>query len=131
MGERGRLALAAYAGSFLLGNPALPTMLAWFVGAAVVHDFVLFPLYALTDQVLRRLPVRIINHIRLPLLGAGLTFLMFLPGIIRHSEATHQAATSLSQQPYLGRWLWLVVTMFATSGAVYPICGIIARVRDR
>lgn len=115
------LALAAYAGSFLLGDPALLTMLAWFAGAAVAHDFVLFPLYTLAGRLLRCLPPRVVNYIRLPLLGAGLTFLMFLPGIIRQGDATHLAATSLSQQPYLDRWLWLVLAMFTTSGLIAMI----------
>lgn len=115
------LALAAYAGSFLLGDPALLTMLVWFVGAAVLHDLVLFPLYSLADRALvSRLP-RLVNHIRIPLLGAGLTFVLFLPGIIRQGEPTHLAATGLTQEPYLARWLWLVLGMFAVSAVVYGI----------
>ena len=109
-------ALAGYAGSFLLGDPAVFRVLAWFVGAAVVHDLVLFPLYALGDRVLERLPRR-----RVPLLGAGLTFLVFLPGIIRQGEATHLAATGLDQAPYLGRWLGLVAAMVALSALVYAV----------
>ena len=46
------LGLAAYAAFFLLGDPALLRMLIWFAGAAVVHDLVLFPLYAAADRVL-------------------------------------------------------------------------------
>jgi hypothetical protein len=117
-------ALAGYAGSLLLGDPALLTVLAWFVGAAVVHDLVLFPLYALADRLLRRLPrprVPLVNYVRVPALGAGLTFLVFLPGIIRQGEATHLAATGLDQAPYLGRWLILVAAMFAVSALVYAI----------
>lgn len=114
------LALAAYAGSFLLSDPALVTMLIWFLGAAVIHDLVLFPLYSLADRLIGKAP-RLVNHIRVPLLGAGLTFVMFLPGIIRQGEATHLAATSLDQQPYLGRWLWLVLGMFVVSALVYGI----------
>ncbi len=117
-------ALAGYAGSFLLGDPALFQVLAWFVGAAVVHDLVLFPLYGLGDRALVRLPrprVPLVNHVRVPLLGAGLTFLVFLPGIIRQGEATHLAATGLDQAPYLGRWLGLVAAMFALSALVYAV----------
>jgi hypothetical protein len=117
-------ALAGYAGSFLLGDPALLRVLAWFVGAAVVHDLVLFPLYALADRALAQLPrprVPLVNHVRVPLLGAGLTFLVFLPGIVRHGEATHLAATGLDQAPYLGRWLGLVAAMVALSALVYVV----------
>lgn len=118
------LALAAYAATFLLGDPVALTVLAWFVGAAVVHDLVLFPLYALADRALTSLPrarVPLVNHLRLPLLGAGLTFVMFVPGILRQSEQTHLAATGLTQQPYLARWLWLVAAMFLASAVVYAI----------
>jgi hypothetical protein len=117
-------ALAGYAGSFLLGDPALLRVLAWFVGAAVVHDLVLFPLYGLADRALERLPrprVPLVNHVRVPLLGAGLTFLVFLPGIVRQGEATHLAATGLDQTPYLGRWLALVAAMVALSALVYAV----------
>jgi hypothetical protein len=118
------VALAGYAASFLLGDPALLRVLTWFVGAAVVHDLVLFPLYALVDRGLARLPrsrVPLVNHVRVPLLGAGLTFLVFLPGIIRQGEATHLAATGLDQQPYLGRWLGLVAVMVVLSALVYLV----------
>jgi hypothetical protein len=120
-------AVAGYAGSLLLGDPALLTILVWFVGAAVLHDVVLFPLYALADRALvsvaarRRLRVPIVNHVRVPALASGLTLLMFLPGIIRQGEGTHLAATGLDQQPYLGRWLWLVAAFFAASAIVYLV----------
>jgi hypothetical protein len=130
----GCLALAGYAASFLLGDPALLRVLTWFVGAAVVHDLVLFPLYALADRVLGRLPrlpVPLINHVRVPLLGAGLTFLVFLPGIVRHGQETHLAATGLDQQPYLGRWLAIVAAMVALSALVYVVRSVRQRSRTR
>jgi hypothetical protein len=124
----GCVAVAAYAASFLLGDPALLTVLIWFVGAALAHDLVLFPLYAAADRVLTgvagRLPrgrVPLVNHIRVPALGAGLTLRMFLPGIIRQGGGTHLAATGLDQQPYLGRWLGLVAALFLISAVSYLI----------
>ena len=83
------LGLAAYAGFFLLGDPALLRMLIWFAGAAVVHDVVLFPLYAAVDRLLvvaARGRVPLMNHIRVPALAAGLMLLMFWPGIVRQGE---------------------------------------------
>lgn len=122
----GCLALAAYAAALALGDPTLPTMLVWFVGAAVVHDLLLFPLYTLADRLLGaalawlpRPRVPLVNHVRVPLLGAGLTFLMFLPGILRQGGPTHLAATGLDQEPYLGRWLWLVAGLVAASVLIY------------
>jgi hypothetical protein len=126
------VALAAYAAFFLLGDPALLRMLVWFAGAAVVHDLVLFPLYAAADRALvtaanGRVPL--INHVRVPSLGAGLALLMFWPGIVRQGEATHLAATGLDQAPYLGRWLALSAALFAASGLVYVVRRVLARVR--
>lgn len=130
----GSIALSGYALSFWLGDPALLRMLVWFVGAAVAHDLLLFPLYALLDEIthavhlhLPRTRVPLINHIRVPALAAGLTLLMFLPGIIAQGTDTFRAATGLDQSPYLGRWLWLVAAMFAASAAIWIIRAVRAR----
>ena len=126
------LGLAAYAAFFLLGDPALLRMLIWFAGAAVVHDLVLFPLYAAADRVLvvaARGRVPLVNHIRVPALGAGLALLMFWPGIVRQGEATHLAATGLDQAPYLGRWLALSAVLFGASAVIYGVRTALRRVR--
>ncbi len=94
------------------------------VGASPTQLAVLFPLYAAFDRLLvvaARGRVPLINHIRVPALAAGLTLLMFWPGIVRQGEATHLAATGLDQAPYLGRWLALSAVLFAASGVVYGV----------
>jgi hypothetical protein len=106
----------------------------WFIGGAILHDLVLFPLYAVADWSLRTglsaargLPlanvtsVPVINYVRLPVLGTGLTFLLFLPGIIQQGAVFYLNATGLTQEPFLGRWLMLVGAMFATSAVAYVI----------
>ena len=114
------LALGAYAAFFLLGDPALLRMLVWFAAAAVVHDLVIFPLYAGADRVLTAvLPGPEVNYLRVPALGAGLALLMFWPGIVRQGEVTHLAATGLDQAPYLGRWLVLCAVLFGASAVVF------------
>ena len=116
------LALAAYAAFFLLGDPALLRMLIWFAGAAVVHDLVLFPLYAAGDRALVTvLPGPRVNYLRVPALGAGLMLLMFWPGIVRQGEVTHLAATGLDQAPYLGRWLAASAVLFGASAVVFGV----------
>ncbi|MGE2816854.1 hypothetical protein ACQI5H_17180 [Mycobacterium heidelbergense] len=99
----------------------------WFAAAVVAHDFVLYPLYALADRVVsartgrRSGHPKILarNYIRVPALGAGLTLLIFLPGIIEQGGPTYQAATGQTQQPFLGRWLLLTAAMFAVSAVAY------------
>lgn len=121
-------AVAGYAASIVAGDPAWPWMAVWFVAAVVVHDGMLSPLAAVLDGVLRfclrwfpRRPAsaRALNHIRVPALGAALTFLLFLPGIIRQGEPVVIGQTGLDQSPFLGRWLLLVAGMALVSALVY------------
>ncbi|MEU8112292.1 hypothetical protein [Micromonospora sp. NPDC048947] len=125
-------------------------MLLWFVGAAVAHDLILFPIYASADRVLRGalrrsghaatdgqspaahhpLPRRAghtpsrpspLNHIRVPALATGLLFLVYLPGILRQGRETYLAATGQDQHPYLARWLAITATLFLVSGVWYLV----------
>ena len=103
----------------------------WFAAAIILHDLLLFPVYALIDRVLvgvscphrtkaiRRLRVPVLNYIRVPAMGAALTLLMFLPGIIEQGADTYLAATGQTQQPFLRRWLLLTAAMFAVSAMAY------------
>ena len=135
------LALTGYVVS-LLGVAGLTggatwwqTILVWFVGAAVLHDLLLFPLYALADRSLtagldavrrRREPrpapaVPVVNHVRVPALVTGLTFLVFWPGIVEQGADTFRAATGLTQDPYLARWLLLVSAAWVASAVLYAV----------
>lgn len=112
----------------------------WFAAAVVAHDLLLYPLYALADRLLSvrtgRQPcgdhpkVSARNYIRVPALGAGLTLLIFLPGIIEQGAPTYQAATGQTQQPFLGRWLLLTATMFAVGAVSYALRLVALRRRD-
>ncbi|WP_231639707.1 hypothetical protein [Mycobacterium sp. Marseille-P9652] len=103
----------------------------WLAAAVLLHDLVLFPLYALADRLLGsaarrsrrqgRLPVSARNHVRIPALASGLTFLIFWPGIVRQGAGTYSAATGQSQQPFLGRWLLLIAFMFGASALAYLV----------
>ena len=106
------------------------SILVWFAAAIVAHDLVLFPLYALVDRILvassrirprNRASIPVLNYIRVPALGAALTLLVFLPGIIEQGAFTYHAATGLTQEPFLGRWLLLSAAMFGVSAVVYGV----------
>ena len=123
-------ALAGYAASIVAGDPLWPWMTVWFVAAVVAHDGLLSPLASVLDGVTRfslrwfpRRPARptTINYIRVPALGAALTFFMFLPGIIRQGEPVVRGQTGFDQSPFLGRWLLLVAVMIAVSALTYVI----------
>ncbi|MBW0016350.1 MAG: hypothetical protein JO236_02195 [Mycobacterium sp.] len=110
----------------------------WFAAAVVGHDLLLFPVYALADRVMSRTPrrsrhsnVTARNHIRIPTLAAGLTLIVFLPGIIRQGAPTYEAATGQTQQPFLGRWLLLTAAMFAVSALSYTARVTVTRWSER
>jgi hypothetical protein len=122
------LALAGYAALGVLANPVWPRMLIWFGAAIVAHDLVVFPLYAAADRLLNRVrPGPGVNYLRVPLLGVALTFLLFFPGIIRQGAGAYRAATGLTQEPFLARWLLLCAAMFAGSLLVYAVRSVIRR----
>jgi hypothetical protein len=124
------LALAGYAALGVLVDPAWPRILFWFLAAIVAHDLVVFPLCAAIDRALTRArPGPAINYLRVPLLGVGLTFLLFFPGIVRQGAISYQVATGLTQQPFLARWLLLCAALFAASLLVYLIRAGTARLR--
>ena len=117
-------AVAGYAAIRLLaGNPI--GIVAWFVGSAVVHDLVLFPLYAGLDAalvlLLRRHPtlatvggVPWLNHLRVPAVVSGLLLLVWAPLILRLPTEFH-LASGLSEQPFLPHWLAVTLALFGIS----------------
>lgn len=133
LGLVGSFLLMGYAVALVSHDSMAVRMAAWFGAALIVHDLVLFPLYALADRVLgralhrarRRAPgppaVSIRNHLRVPALGAALLLLLFLPGIISQGKGTYLAATGQTQSPYLGRWLIVSAALFVVSAVIYTI----------
>jgi hypothetical protein len=137
------LALGAYAISVLgvqnLLNPSVwwQSIAVWFAVAVIGHDLILFPLYALADRLLPRrrrarddgdrAPLRpprhvpVTNYLRMPTLAGGLLLLMFLPGIIEQGAPIYQAATGLTQAPYLSRWLLLTAAFYLASALCYAV----------
>ena len=128
--------VAGYAGVRLLaGNPT--GVGAWFVGSAVVHDLVLFPLYAGADAalvtLLRRRPalatvagVPWLNHLRVPAVVSGVLLLVWSPLILRLPTA-YTEASGLSAQPFLSCWLAVTAVLFVISAVT--LAGRIVRVR--
>ncbi len=132
-------AIAGYVAQLIADYPALPAVLVWFVAAAVAHDLVLFPLYALADRSLRTglraamrptrrparrtapPPVPVLNHVRIPAMACGLALLLFFPGILQLGAETHAAATGQTQQGFAARWLLLTATLFAASAVLYAV----------
>jgi hypothetical protein len=132
----GAFAVAGYAAlrAFEKGPPLAQA--GWFVGAIVSHDLVLLPLYSLTllglllavgGSAARRgrplSPARalVLNHLRVPAALSLLLLLLFFPLVLGLSEGGYRAASGLSTEPFLERWLLLSAALFALSGAVLVI----------
>jgi hypothetical protein len=138
----GALALAAYTiwvlGIDALFNPTVwwQSIAVWFAVAVIGHDLILFPLYALAERLLpkgraTRYPraVPVVNYLRMPTLATALTFFLFLPGIIEQGAFTYHAATGLTQEPFLGRWLLLVAAFYLVSAVCYAVRTVMTRTR--
>ncbi len=99
----------------------------WFVGAAILHDLILLPLYSLADlstlSVLRHdatdgPTVAWINYLRVPAFLSGLLLLVWFPLIFRLA-VPYPGDTGLSDSVYLGRWLAITGVVFVVSAAAF------------
>ncbi len=122
----GCFALAAYAAVRLLTGRTLAVAL-WFVGAALLHDLVLLPLYTGADRTAQTLlpprdrpapRVRWLVHLRLPTFLAGLLLLVWFPLILRQAQPYH-GDTGLDGNVYLGRWLVVTAALYALSAVLF------------
>jgi hypothetical protein len=126
-------ALAGYAASRVVAAGIWVGFVVWFVGAALIHDLLLFPLYAIADVAAQHLPwyrrrspaaVRWppgINYLRVPAGLSGLLLLVWFPLVLRLSAGRYKASTALSPSPYLGRWLLVTGVLFAGSALAYAL----------
>lgn len=124
-------ALAGYAGVRLLAGDTFGVVV-WFVGAALVHDLVLVPVYATADLLLRRsLGPRpgLVNFVRVPVFLSGLLFLVWFPLITRQTEH-YEPASGLSDDVFLGNWLLTTAALFALSALWLVVRTLRLRRRD-
>ncbi|WP_327382189.1 hypothetical protein [Streptomyces sp. NBC_01207] len=120
-------ALALYAGLRLFEGDAVGVAV-WFVGAALLHDLVLLPLYSLTDRAVQALftpspddgrPARrvSVNYVRVPAFVSGVLLLVWWPLVFRQ-VGHYTAATALPADGFLARWLLITAALFAASAAI-------------
>ncbi|MEV8634403.1 hypothetical protein AB0395_22375 [Streptosporangium sp. NPDC051023] len=126
-------ALAGYAASRVVAAGIWAGFLVWFVGAAIIHDLLLYPLYTLADITARRRPWRRrrppgpvpwppwTNYLRVPTALSGLLLLIWFPLILGLAEGNYHRSTALDTSPYLGRWLLVTGVLFAGSALAYAV----------
>ncbi|MFI6928444.1 hypothetical protein ACIBIZ_51570 [Nonomuraea spiralis] len=118
-----------------------PGFLVWFVGAVILHDLVLFPLYSAADLAARSAADRTrrrrttarrkprpagrrpapVNYLRVPAAYSVLLLLVWSPLILRGAEPNYRAALGLSTIPYLNRWILVTLVLFAVSALLYAL----------
>ncbi|GAA4963606.1 hypothetical protein GCM10023238_33890 [Streptomyces heliomycini] len=96
----------------------------WFVGAAVVHDLVLLPLYAAVDRALvkgaRRRRTWVV-YARVPAALSGLLLLVWFPLITGRVSERYAGVAGLSADGYAVRWLIVTAVLFGGSAVVFAV----------
>ncbi|MEU4143325.1 hypothetical protein [Streptomyces parvulus] len=118
-------ALAAYAGVRLLAGDWLGVAL-WFVGAALLHDLVLLPLYSALDRAVtgglgavhRRTWAM---YVRVPAALSALLLLVWFPLVGGRVDASYQGVTGLSADGYPARWLLITAVLFGGSALLLAL----------
>ena len=115
----------------ILGGGSIVNWIAWFLGAALLHDLVLLPLYSLVDRGLARNggnPVaraarrrRWLNYIRVPAALAGILLLVYFPVILGYSATNYRNDTGHALTGYTRNWLLITAGLFVGSGLVYVV----------
>jgi hypothetical protein len=105
-------AIAGFAIVQILGGGAWVNWIAWFVGAALLHDLVLLPLYSGLDRGLgivgrgagaRRPRVPVINYLRAPAVISGVLLIVYFPLILGLSGRNYRNDTSHGRHCCAGR----------------------------
>jgi hypothetical protein len=123
------LALAGFAVLQLHDARGFGNVVLWFVGAVLLHDVVLLPLYTALDHIGRlgtreldqRTGVGAINHLRVPAGIAALLLLVFFPAILGRNAASLVQAGGVEPYGYLERWLLACAVLFGGSLLLYLV----------
>lgn len=118
-------ALAGYAGVRLLADDWFAVAV-WFVGAALLHDLVLLPLYAVADRsVVRGLGAagrrEWVMYVRVPAALSGLLLLVWFPLISGMVDRRYRLGTGLSPEGFLARWLLITAVLFGASALLLAL----------
>ncbi len=115
--------LCGYAGVRLLDGDWFLVAL-WFVGAAVIHDLVLLPLYSAADRALVKGAGRRrgwVTYVRVPAALSGLLLLVWFPLISGRVSERYAGVAGQSADGYAARWLLVTAVLFGGSAVVCAV----------
>jgi len=132
------LFVAGWAINQILGGGNAINWLAWFIGAALLHDLVLLPVYSLLDRGLERSArfgrrarsgsatrqgslTPVVNHIRAPAAIAGILLIVYFPVILGYSSTNYRNDTGHALTGSTRNWLLVSAGLFLCSGLVYLV----------
>ncbi len=122
--------VAGWAIGQILGGGKIIDWLVWFLGAALLHDLVLLPLYSAVDRALRasdrrsgapRRHTPALNYLRAPAMIAGVLLLVYFPLILGLSSANYRRDTGHALAGYTRNWLLITAGLFAVSAMIYLV----------
>lgn len=124
-------ALAVYAGVRLLAGDRFGVAL-WIVGAALLHDLVLVPLYTVADRTVARGLGAAgrrgrTMYVRVPAALSGLLLLVWFPLISGMVSERYRSATTLPPDGFLARWLLITAVLFGGSALLLALRALRAR----
>jgi len=92
----------------------------WLVGAVVLHDLLVLPLYSLVDRAGRRaVPGPEVNYLRIPAALSALMLVVFWGTIAGRGERTYHAVSGRPYEGYALRWLLVSAALFGCSALLY------------
>ncbi|MFI6874987.1 hypothetical protein ACIBL6_16285 [Streptomyces sp. NPDC050400] len=124
-------ALAAYAGVRLLDGDWLGVTV-WIVGAALLHDLVLVPLYSAADRALLAAAGAMgqrarVGYVRVPAALSLLLLLVWFPLISGMTDTRYRSATGVPPDAFLPHWLLITAALFG--GSALLLAGSVLRER--
>ncbi|MFZ0043967.1 MAG: hypothetical protein WAK93_21840 [Solirubrobacteraceae bacterium] len=128
-GHIAAFAVAAWAIVEILGGGTWVNWVVWFVGAALLHDFVLVPVYSALDRGIGvagrhhppRFGVPVINHLRVPAAISGILLIVYFPLILGLSSTNYRNDTGHNLEGYTRNWLLITASLFLGSAIIYVI----------
>ena len=116
-------ALAGFALLQLVDVRAAGNVLVWLIGAAVLHDFLLLPVYSALDRAAQAAGgrARAVNYLRVPAGLSALLLLVSFPLILGRGTARLEQVSGAPAADYLARWLLITAALCAGSAALYLV----------
>ena len=114
----------AYVALQLFDARGVANIVAWFVAALILHDFVLLPFYTVLDRVGKRALGRgAINYVRVPVAISLLLLLLFYPPIFGRNDGSFARVAAVEPSGYLERWLLTTAALFVLAAVLYVVRG--------